>query len=605
MHRTVGFKRTRLNGISLFVLAVLVFVSAGCGKDGTTSPPPEPPAPPPPPAPVATRIEVRPETANLTAIGQTVQIQATVLDQNGAAMSGAPVSWSSGNTAVASVNATGLVKAVGNGAAQVTARSGNLNARVAVTVSQTMTRIAINPDAPRLRSIGETLQLLAAGFDSRGNAVDGVDPTVTWQSSDEAVATVTAEGLVTAIGNGAARITARSGTLTAAATVTVEQQVVRIVISPSEFGFTEPDETFQFEAEAFDANGQVVEEPGLTWRTSDQAVATVDAAGLVTARGDGAAEISAHRDDVSASATVNVMLPSPDRAALVSFFEATGGPQWTRNTNWLSDRPLNEWYGVTVDGDERVTRLVLFDNNLTGTLPSDLEHLTKLFQLTLRGNKLTGPIPGELGMLPELTTLNLGANRLSGEIPAELGESPALIALQLNYNQLTGEIPAELGQLERLRHLQLNDNQLTGRIPAELGRLTELVTLFLDYNMLTGPIPPALGTLVNVVRLELNHNRLTGEIPPELGKMTGLREIFLDNNMLSGALPEELGSLPELNLVIVGVNPDLAGPLPRSFLDLDLQYLRLEGTQVCVPSDDAFMAWLNGIENRRASYCSP
>ena len=611
MYRTTDIARRRfkdvplfLNVVSLCLLAVFALAPAACGTDSTTSPPSEPSAPPPP-APVATRIEVAPQSVNLTAIGQTEQIQATVYDQNGAAMSGAPVSWTSNNAAVASVNATGLVKAAGNGAAQVTARTGNLSAHVAVSVSQTTTRIGIMPAAPRLRSIGETVQLAATGLDSGGNAVAGDAPDVTWQGGDEAVATVTAEGLVTAVGNGAARITARSGSLTAAVTVTVEQQASRIVVMPAKHEFTALEETFQFEAEAFDANGHALESGGLTWRSSDETVASVDEAGLVTARGEGTAQILASRDGESATAAVSVRLPSPDRAVLVTFYEATGGPQWTRDTNWLSDRPLDEWFGVTTDDDERVMELVLSDNNLTGSLPSELGELTRLRDLLLGSNKLTGPVPGELGLLPDLWNIGLSANNLTGSIPRDLGRSPSLYGLQLDYNNLTGEIPPELGQLTDLRDLQLNDNQLTGPIPPELGRLTELSSLFLDYNMLSGTIPPTLGNLVNVYRLELNNNRLTGEIPPELGKMTGMLELFLDNNMLSGSLPEELGALPELNLIFVGLNRDLAGPLPRSFLNLDLRYLRLEGTNLCYPADDAFMAWIEGIEDSRALPCEP
>ena len=601
MYRTVGFKRLYLNGIALFVFASFLLASTACGKDSTTIPPPASP----PPTPVASRIEVRPDSVNLTAIGQTVQIQATVLDQNSTAISGALVSWSSDNTAVASVNATGLVLAVGNGAAQVTVRSGDLNVRLAVTVSQTMTRIAINPGSSRLRSIGDTQQLVVTGLDGGGSVVGGVDPAVNWRSSDEAVAKVTAEGLVTAIGNGTAQVTARSASLTTVATVTVEQQVFRIVVSPSEFKFTALDETFQFEAEALDSNGYDVEGAQLTWQSSDGTVATVKAEGIVTARGNGTAEISAHRDDISAFATVSVMIPSPDRAALVVFYEATGGRHWTQNTNWLSDRPIDEWYGVTVDDDERVTRLVLSDNNLTGPMPSDLGSLTELYQLTLNDNRLTGPIPGELGLLPELCYIGLSQNGLSGEIPWELGRSPSLVSLQLNFNQLTGEIPAELGELGSLYDLLLNHNHLTGQIPPELARLTTLRLLYLDYNMLSGPIPPALGNLVDLFSLRLNSNRLSGEIPPELGKMTGLRSIFLSYNRLSGTLPEELGTLPELYLMDLAVNPDLAGPLPRSFLDLGLEYLRLAGTRLCVPSDEAFRAWFESIEERRAIYCRP
>ena len=606
MYRSADIKRPRFKVLPLFLLTVFALASAACGKDSSTSPPSGPSEPTaPPPTPVATRIEVGPASVNLTAIGQTVQIQATILDQNGAAMSGAPVSWSSDNTAVATVNATGLVKAVGNGAAQVTARSGNLSARVAVSVSQNVARYLVEPQSVLASAIGDTFQLMVTVFDSRDNAVEDADLDVTWTTDDESVATVTAEGLVTATGDGTTSITARSGSWYYMVNFAVFQTASRIAITPPEAEFKALGETIQFMAEAFDSNGNKLEGAGFTWSSRDDSVVKVSVVGLVTSVGDGSAEVTAEKDGVSGAVTVSVMAIDIDRAVLVKFYEATGGPQWTRNANWLSDRPLDEWFGVNTDEYERVTALEMTDNDLSGSLPSELGELTRLRFLRLPSNKLTGPIPGELGLLPDLWVISLSQNNLSGSIPPELGQAATLFTIQLNYNQLTGEIPAELGQLPRLDNLQLNDNQLTGRIPPELGRLTGLRSLFLDYNMLSGSIPPTLGNLANVYRLELNHNRLTGEIPPELGNMTGMTQLFLDNNMLSGPLPEELGALPELYLIYVGVNPDLAGPLPRSFLDLDLRFLRLEGTGLCVPADDAFMAWLEGIEKKRAIYCQP
>ena len=62
-----------------------------------------------------------------------------------------------------------------------------------------------------------------------------------------------------------------------------------------------------------------------------------------------------------------------DRAALVALYNATDGPNWTDNTNWLSNEPLSEWYGVTTNDDGRVTELSLGDedggNQLTGEIP--------------------------------------------------------------------------------------------------------------------------------------------------------------------------------------------------------------------------------------------
>ena len=89
--------------------------------------------------------------------------------------------------------------------------------------------------------------------------------------------------------------------------------------------------------------------------------------------------------------------PAGDRAALTALHNATTGDNWWRNTHWLSERPLGEWYGVTTDTDDRVTALELSDNRLTGAVPDVLGSLTRLELLDLSRNALTGSIPGGVG----------------------------------------------------------------------------------------------------------------------------------------------------------------------------------------------------------------
>ncbi len=82
-----------------------------------------------------------------------------------------------------------------------------------------------------------------------------------------------------------------------------------------------------------------------------------------------------------------------DREVLAALYNATGGANWTNNTNWLSDKPLAEWHGVTTDANGRVTKLELHQNRLNGPVPSELGNLSNLTHLFLAGNQLTGCIP--------------------------------------------------------------------------------------------------------------------------------------------------------------------------------------------------------------------
>ncbi len=196
--------------LAVVTTCMALTILAGCGGgDSPTKPTPPTPPPPPPPTPVATSITVTPSSHTLPAISATVQLMATVKDQNNNTMSGQTVTWSSANTAVATVSAQGLVSAVSNGTAQITARSGNSSGKATITVAEPVpTRVAITPSSHTLEAIGETVQLAAVVRDQRNNVLSGAS--VTWSSGDEAVATVTAQGLVTAVSNGMAQITARS-----------------------------------------------------------------------------------------------------------------------------------------------------------------------------------------------------------------------------------------------------------------------------------------------------------------------------------------------------------------------------------------------------------
>ena len=157
-----------------------------------------------------------------------------------------------------------------------------------------------------------------------------------------------------------------------------------------------------------------------------------------------------------------------DREALVALYNAADGPNWSNNTNWLSDEPSGEWHGVGTDRSGRVLALWLGDHQLSGEIPAELGNLANLEALGLSGNQLSGEIPPELGNLANLEGLSLSGNQLSGEIPPELGNLANLKSLFLQDNQLSGEIPADLGSLANLEWLWLKENQLSGCVPEGL-----------------------------------------------------------------------------------------------------------------------------------------
>ena len=85
-----------------------------------------------------------------------------------------------------------------------------------------------------------------------------------------------------------------------------------------------------------------------------------------------------------------------DRAVLVTLYDTTDGANWVESSNWLSDRPMGSWYGVTTDNSGRVTELRLAENQLSGQIPAELGDLTNLSSLYLSTNRLTGCIPAAL-----------------------------------------------------------------------------------------------------------------------------------------------------------------------------------------------------------------
>ena len=168
----------------------------------------------------------------------------------------------------------------------------------------------------------------------------------------------------------------------------------------------------------------------------------------------------------------------------------------TEVNNWDTGLALNSWTGITV-ANSRVTELNLSfflyaggNGNLPNTI-ADLSALTLLVMESGGAATLPGPIPPNLASLTGLTRLTLYQRELTGELPANIGDLTALTILELDTNQLSGRLPASLGNLTGLTKLWLSGNRFSGRIPPQLDGITSPTTddFSLNGNRLGSCVP--------------------------------------------------------------------------------------------------------------------
>lgn len=215
--------------------------------------------------------------------------------------------WESTDAAVAKVQYSSgryVLYAYKNGTTTITATATDgsgvtASCEVTVNINYPVQGISLNHDAKTFTKAGETLQLTATIYpDSATNK------TVTWKSSDKTVATVDESGLVTAVGNGTADITATTedGNYTATCQVTVEIPELTLSLDKTELTLTQTEEQQKLTATVSDPEEKV------TWLSSDPFVATVTRDGTVTAIANGTATITASAGDKTVSCTVEVAL---------------------------------------------------------------------------------------------------------------------------------------------------------------------------------------------------------------------------------------------------------------------------------------------------------
>ena len=206
------------------------------------------------------------------------------------------VVWSSSNTSVVTVS-NGVVTAIGNGSATITAKAGSKSATCSVTVTTPATGISLSKTSLSLNK-GNTATLTATVTPN-----DSSD-SVVWSSSNTSVVTVS-NGVVTAVGNGSATITAKAGSKSATCSVTVTTPATGISLSKTSLSLNKGNTaTLTATVTPNDSSDSVV------WSSSNTSVASVSN-GVVTAVGNGSATITARAGSKSATCSVTVTSDEP------------------------------------------------------------------------------------------------------------------------------------------------------------------------------------------------------------------------------------------------------------------------------------------------------
>ena len=545
------------------------------------------------PAECAALVSIEPATLTFAALGETARLSAMVVDAEGRVVESPAVTWESDDRAVAEVGGTGLVTARGSGITAVTATYNS------VTTGGTEVAVRL-PGSDRAAL--EVLYHATGGDDWQDNT--------NWLSDeplDEWYGVGTGNGRVDGLSLGnnnlEGQIPAAIGLLDdlflldlrgnpiagqIPAAVGRLHRLRDLILSGTELDGRLPPEMGNMAGLEYLSLGNTNLSGPLPETFSNLNVERFyhSGTGLCVPR-----SLAAWYGTLGNSDPLPCIPETADRALLVTLYNETGGPQWRRKSNWLTDESLNTWDGIATDGEGYVTEiflprnriadsippelgdlsrlevLALYGNNLTGRIPPELGKLTRVRRLSLSSNKLEGPIPPEIGGMVSVDTVYLSGNNLSGPIPAEFGALVNLEHLALFENELSGPLPAEFGKLKKLKSMWLVDNRIEGPLPPELGDMTSLEDLSLSRNRITGAIPPELGNLRNLRELGLGDNELTGPIPPELGNMASLEGLFLMRNVLSGSIPPELGNLSNLEWLWL-FNNELTGSIPPELGDL-------------------------------------
>ena len=277
-------------------------------------------------------------------VGDAVNLTATVVPDTAPNKN---VTWASSNTTVATVlgtgpyAATGIVRAVNPGTATITVTTidGGKTANCVVTVVQPVTGVTVAPNTASM-TVGDTQQLTATVAPT-----GATDQSITWNSDDPAVATVSATGLITAVSVGTAVITVETvdGGFTDICTVTVTPvpplppvPVTGVSVAPTS-ALLAVNATQQLTPTVAPANAT---NQNVTWSSSNPTVATVSSAGLVTAASAGTATITVRTADGGFTDTCDITVAAPPAITTATLPSGTEGTAYNQTLTATGNIPI-------------------------------------------------------------------------------------------------------------------------------------------------------------------------------------------------------------------------------------------------------------------------
>ncbi len=242
-------------------------------------------------------------TGKLTALKRQRKFTANAKDPDGYDITSKVVVWSSSDPTIASIDGTGVATAQRNGKIKFRAAiDGFQSPPVDLEIQQVLAAILSIDGSGKLKSKGETRQFAAA--DAGGSALSNP---ITWRiMGDPAVATIDANGKLTATKNRKTTVTATDGSVSVSTDVEVEQMAARIVITKGKTTLPGVRKQTTFEAIAYDANSYVVEDKVIAWSVSNPAVATITTSGDVISVSTGVTKIRASMDSVTTEVDLTV-----------------------------------------------------------------------------------------------------------------------------------------------------------------------------------------------------------------------------------------------------------------------------------------------------------